>query len=258
MNGIQIVEKMRQNPKITALVAVIILLFLYNISSDARPVSHDDKKAPYGNVTMNALEVSDQSGTTDDPPSIQSPAYMALMVQTKAFLGFDPQKPMGILYATASVPSGLEYNLRKPATYASKIIIKNISPSKAVLGEAVGYMGIDVLQPIHETEKGGIVLEAYSNSDVKDFWSAVFYDKLKVLYATKEEMNLDMMERHQWASIPYKGQVVAEIVPEGFIKLTYMDENGKIIKTVTTQKKAVAIRLAGGDFMMSADVEFYR
>ena len=70
MNGIQIVEKMRQNPKITALVAVIILLFLYNISSDARPVSHDDKKAPYGNVTMNALEVSDQSGTTDDPPSI--------------------------------------------------------------------------------------------------------------------------------------------------------------------------------------------
>ena len=46
MNGIQIVEKMRQNPKITALVAVIILLFLYNISSDARPVSHDDKKAP--------------------------------------------------------------------------------------------------------------------------------------------------------------------------------------------------------------------
>ena len=71
-------------------------------------------------------------------------------------------------------------------------------------------------------------------------------------------MNLDMLERHQWSSIPYKGQVVAEIVPEGFIKLTYMDESGKVVRTVTTQKKAVAFRISGSDMLMNAEVEFYR
>ena len=263
MNKMQILEKIKQNPKGAVFVAVLIILFLYNISSRDRAYdSHANKNAPYGSVTMNALDAYDsQAGTTeptDEPPAIQSPANMALMVQMKAFFGFDPQKPTGVLYATTTMPSSLSYEVRKPADYASKIIFKNISPNKAVLGEAVGDMSIDVLQPMHETEKGGVFIGAYSKSDVKDFWSAVFYDKMKVGYTKKEEMHLDMMERHQWASIPYKGQVVAEIVPEGFVKLTYIDETGKVVKTVTTQKKAVAFRIAGGDVMMSADVEFYR
>ena len=261
MDKEQLIEKVKKNPKRTAVIVILLLLLFYNSSSnDSREHSRRDEDSPYGNVTMSALEINDRqtNETDDEEPSIQAPAEKALLIQMKTFFGFDTQKPAGVRYATTILPEGIEYLVRKPATYASKIVVKNISPCEAIMGSAAGFMSVGVLQPMHASKRGDISLEAYSKAEGNDFWTMVFYDKLKVGYVDEEAMNLDMLERHQWSSIPYKGQVVAEIVPEGFIKLTYMDESGKVVRTVTTQKKAVAFRISGSDMLMNAEVEFYR
>ena len=71
-------------------------------------------------------------------------------------------------------------------------------------------------------------------------------------------MTINMPERHQWKAIPYPGQIVAEITPEQFIKISYINADGKEEKTVTTTEKAVAFRVALSDTLMSSHVEFYR
>ena len=71
-------------------------------------------------------------------------------------------------------------------------------------------------------------------------------------------MTINMPERHQWKALPYPGQIVAEITPEQFIKISYTDADGKELHSVTTKERAVAFRLSVSDTLMSSHVEFYR
>ena len=252
MNKEQMVNKMKQHPKRTALLSILLLLFLCNLLSDGGSKDYDNpKNAPYGTATMDALNQE----RTDKPaePAIQSPVYMAVMSEINMFLG----KGDGQLFATVDMPQKLEISVCKPATYASKIVIKNISPNNASLGSANGHMDIEVLRPFGVDQKGDFHLGAGGGSNNGDFWNSIFYDNLTVEYAKKEQLELKMPERHQWKAISYPGQIVAEITPEQFIKISYVNADGKEEKTVTTQEKAVAFRVALSDTLMSSHVEFY-
>ena len=253
MDKEQMINKMKEHPKRTALLAIVLLLLLTNLLSDGNSKDYNTpKNAPYGTATMDAL----YQERTEKPaePAIQSPAYLAVMSEINMFLG----KGDGQLFATVDMPQKLEITVCKPATYASKIVIKNIYPNNASLGSANGHMGIEVLHPFDVDQAGNFHLGAGGGSNKGDFWNIIFYDKLTVSFAKNEQMELKMPERHQWAAIPYPGQIVAEITPEQFIKISYINADGKEEKTVTTKEKAVAFRLSLSDTVMSSHVEFYR
>lgn len=253
MDKEQMINKMKQYPKRTALLAILLLLLLCNLLSDGDSKDYDnDKDAPYGTATMAALQ---QEGTNNSSePAIESPIYMAVMSEINMFMG----KGDGKLFATVDMPQKLEIFVCKPATYASKIVLKNISPNDASLGTAEGYMNIEVLKPFGVEQRGSFHVAAGGGSNGADFLNRIFYDELNLKYAQNDQMNLKMPPRNQWAIIPYPGQVVAEITPEQFIKISYINADGKEEKTVTTQEKAVAFRVALSDLLMSAHVEFYR
>lgn len=250
----QIIEKMKQHPKRTALLAVLLVLLLHSLLSDGGSSKNydDPKDAPYGRVTMDALyqERADNSAE----PAIDSPIHMAIMSEINMFLG----KGNGQLFATIDMPEKLEVFVCKPATYASKVVIKNITPQQASLGSANGYMEIYVLKPFGVDQKGGLHLDAGGVSNNKDFWNIIFYDKLDVKYAKEKQMEIKMPERHNWTASTYPGQLVAEITPDQFVKISYLDADGKEVQSVTTKEKAAAFRLSASDTLMSSHIEFYR
>ena len=253
MDKEQMINKMKQHPKRTTLLAIILLLLLCHLLSDGGADDYDNpQKAPYGTATMDAV----QHERIDNlpRPAIESPVYMVLMSEINLFLG----KGDGQLFATVDMPQKLEIFVCKPATYASKVVIKNIFPNKASLGSANGDMGIEVLKPFGDKQNGIFRLSANGKSNDADFWHSIFYDELNIEYADKKQINLKMPERHQWAAIPYPGQIIAEITPEQLIKITYLNADGKEETSVTTKEKAVAFRVALSDTCMSSHVEFYR
>ena len=253
MDKEQMINNMKQHPKRTALLAFLLLLLLCNLLSDDNSNDYNNPKdIPYGMATMAAL----QQERTDNPtePAIESPLYMALMSEINIFMG----KGDGQLFAAVDMPQKLEIFVCKPATYASKVVIKNIFPNKASLGSANGDMDIEVLKPFGDKQNGKFRLSANGKSNDADFWHSIFYDELNIEYADKKQINLKMPERHQWAAIPYPGQIVAEITPEQFIKISYINADGKEETSVTTKEKAVAFRVALSDIFMSSHVEFYR
>ena len=253
MDKEQMINKMKQHPKRTTLLAIILLLLLCHLLSDGGADDYDNpQKAPYGTATMDAVQHERIDNLPQ--PAIESPVYMVLMSEINLFLG----KGDGQLFATVDMPQKLEIFVCKPATYASKVVIKNIFPNKASLGSANGDMGIEVLRPFDDIQNGIFRLSANGKSNDADFWHSIFYDELNIEYADKKQINLKMPERHQWAAIPYPGQIVAEITPEQFIKITYINDDGKEETSVTTKEKAVAFRVALSDIFMSSHVEFYR
>ncbi|WP_303839908.1 hypothetical protein [Selenomonas ruminantium] len=253
MDKEQMINNMKQHPKRTALLAIILLLLLCHLLSDGGADDYDNpQKAPYGTATMDAVQHERIDNLPQ--PAIESPVYMVLMSEINLFLG----KGDGQLFATVDMPQKLEIFVCKPATYASKVVIKNIFPNKASLGSANGDMDIEVLKPFDDKQNGIFRLSANGKSNDADFWHSIFYDELNIEYADKKQINLKMPERHQWAAIPYPGQIIAEITPEQLIKITYLNADGKEETSVTTKEKAVAFRVALSDTCMSSHVEFYR
>ena len=250
----KIIEKMKQHPKRTALLAVLLVLLLNSLLSDGGSSKDYDnpKDAPYGSVTVEALRQARTDESAD--PAIESPIYMAVMSEINMFLG----KGDGRLFATLDIPEKLDIFVCKPATYASKVVFKNISPSKVTLGNANGYMDIRVLRPFGVKDKGSFHLRAGGGSNNGDFWHSIFYDDLTVSYDNNTQMVIKMPERHKHSANTFPGQLVAEITPDQFIKITYIDADGKEVRSVTTKEKAVAFRLTASDTLMSSHIEFYR
>ena len=250
----QIIEKMKQHPKRTALIAVLLVLLLHSLLSDGGSSNNydDPKDAPYGRVTWDALH-QERTGKPAEP-AIESPIYMAVMSEINMFLG----KGNGQLFATIDMPEKIEVFVCKPATYASKVVIKNITPQQTSLGSANGCMEIHVLKPFGVDQREGLELAIGGGSNNKDFWNIIFYDKLDVKYAKEKQMEIKMPERHTWKASTYPGQLVAEITPDQFVKISYLGADGKEVKSVTTKEKAVAFRLSASDIVMSSHIEFYR
>ena len=173
MDKEQMINKMKQHPKRTALLAILLLLFLCNLLSNGDSKDYDNSKdTPYGTATMAALQQEHTDNPTD--PAIESPIYMAVMSEINMFMG----KGDGKLFATVDMPEKLEIDVHKPATYASKVVIKNITPQQSCLGSANGYMGIDVLKPFGIEQKGSLHLNAGGGSNEKDFWNTIFMTNL--------------------------------------------------------------------------------
>lgn len=258
MDKEQIIMKMKENKGKTTFIVILLLLLLYSMTSDSsKSASADEKDMPYGYRTMNDL--GSEPRVKEDNAAIKPPAYSALERKVKACIGFDMSNPSGKLYATADVKDKLELSIRKPATYASKVVIRNIRPNSAILGSAEGYIWIEVLRPFGEGRGDSFSVGASSTTNgTNDFWTTIFYDRLTAKYDGEKQLEIPMKERHQWASIPYDGQVIGEITSDSFIKISYVNADGKVEKNVTTKQKAIAFRVETGDGLMSGLVDFYR